>query len=76
MIAKTDARGITVNYSYDSLNRSTLVDFPTDTDIIYTYDRCRYGKGRVCHVQDYVGTTTYDYNRKGEIIREDRLILD
>ncbi len=75
VISKTDARGITVNYSYDALNRITLVDFPTDTDIVYTYDTCTNGKGRLCQVDDQAGTTTYTYSPKGELVQEDKLIL-
>jgi RHS repeat-associated protein len=74
-ISKTDARGITVLYSYDALNRLTLVDFPTETDIVYTYDTCTNGKGRVCQVVDQAGTTTYTYSPKGELVQEDKLIL-
>ena len=75
VIAKTDARGITVSYSYDALNRLTLVDFPTDTDVIYTYDTCANGKGRLCQVVDQAGTTTHIYSLKGELVQEDNLIL-
>ena len=32
----TDARGVTVNYTYDALNRVTLADYPgTTEDITY-----------------------------------------
>ena len=72
---ETDARGIAVSYSYDAVNRLTLVDFPTDTDIVYTYDICTNGKGRLCQVADQAGTTSYTYSPKGELIQEDKLIL-
>ena len=75
VIAKTDARGITVSYSYDAVNRLTLVDFPTDTDIVYTYDTCTNGKGRLCQVVDQAGTTSYSYSPRGELVQEDKLIL-
>ena len=75
VIAKTDARSITVSYSYDAFNRLTLIDFPTDTDIVYTYDTCTNGKGRLCRVVDQSGTTDYSYSPKGELVQEDRLIL-
>jgi YD repeat-containing protein len=75
-ISKTDARGITVLYSYDALNRLTVVDFPNDTDITYMYDNpCPNGKGRLCQVVDQSGTTTYAYSVKGELLQEDKLIL-
>jgi RHS repeat-associated protein len=75
VISETDAKGVTVNYTYDALNRLTLVDFPTDADIVYTYDTCTYGKGRRCQVQDQAGTITYAYSVKGELVQEDRLVL-
>jgi RHS repeat-associated protein len=54
----------------------TLTDFPTDTDIVYSYDNpCTNGKGRVCQVVDQSGTTTYTYSARGELVQEDRLVL-
>ena len=61
-ISKTDARGVTVNYAYDALNRLSSVAFPTDTDVTYTYDGCTNGKGRLCQVQDQTGTASFTYN--------------
>jgi len=38
LVSKTDARGITVSYLYDSLNRLSKIVFPNDPDIEYFYD--------------------------------------
>ena len=38
LTSKTDANGITISYQYDALNRLTLINFPSDTDIPYAYD--------------------------------------
>ena len=40
MISKTDAKSVTIGYAYDALNRLTVIDFPSDTDIAYSYDAC------------------------------------
>lgn len=76
-ISKTDARMITVGYQYDGLNRILVTDFPTDEDIVYTYDTaagCTFGKGRLCFVDDQVGTASYAYTAKGELNLEDRFV--
>ncbi|MHA1279805.1 MAG: DUF6531 domain-containing protein, partial [Candidatus Helarchaeota archaeon] len=38
LISKTDARGITITYQYDKLNRLTRINFPNDPDIEFFYD--------------------------------------
>jgi RHS repeat-associated protein len=74
-VSKTDGRGITVYYEYDARNRLIKVDYPTDVDVLYAYDACTNGKGRVCQVQDDTGTTNYSYGPKGEPLQEEQLIL-
>jgi RHS repeat-associated protein len=75
---KTDANGITVTYSYDALNRLTTIAFPDPSqDITYSYDSssASNGKGRLTGMADLTGTYTYHYNPKGNLIREEKLIL-
>ncbi len=74
MISKADAKGITISYAYDALNRLTKIDFPTDTDIVYVYDNCLNGKGRLCSMTDASGTTAYEYSPKGQVKKETKTI--
>ena len=42
---QTDGKSITVTFSYDELNRVTRIDYPNDTDTVYTYDQSGHGAG-------------------------------
>ncbi len=58
----------TVNYTYDKLNRQLTEDFTggSGTEIVYTYDTCTNGVGRLCKViKQGDATTTYLYNPIG-----------
>ena len=60
---------------YELDNRSPLeIDFPGDTDTIYTYDTCVNGKGRLCSMADASGTTSYEYSPKGQVKKETKII--
>ena len=74
MISKTDAKGVTISYVYDALNRLTKIDFPTDTDIVYAYDSCVNGKGRLCSMTDASGSTVYEYTPKKQVKKETKTI--
>ena len=74
MVSKTDAKGGTISYVYDALNRLTKIDFPTDTDIVYAYDSCVNGKGRLCSMTDASGTTAYEYTPRGQVKKETKVI--
>ena len=71
---KTDANSVIINYTYDALNRLTLIDYPTDTDISYGYDTCINGKPRLCTITDQAGTTAYEYDNKGQITKDTKVI--
>ncbi len=63
MKSKTTASGtgeaITLNYTYDALNRLTGVTTPDPLeDITYTYDNCPNGMGRLCAVSNGNAHTT------------------
>lgn len=72
---QVDARPVTVNYTYDALNRLTKVDYPADTDTTLTYDETVTGgpgaKGRLTTMVDAAGTTKYQYDKRGNVIRKD-----
>ena len=53
---RTDARGVTVSYSYDLLNRLTAVDYPDESlDVSYSYDAGPNGIGRLTGMTDASG---------------------
>jgi RHS repeat-associated protein len=59
---KTDARGIVIDYTYDALNRSTLVNYSDATaDSYRQYDFAINGKGRVNQVWQSATITSATY---------------
>ncbi len=72
MISKTDAKPVTISYQYDALNR--LTNISADTGIVYSYDTCVNGKGRLCGMTDASGTTAYEYTPKGQVKKETKTI--
>jgi RHS repeat-associated protein len=74
MITKIDAKGVTISYQYDALNRLARISFPSDPAISYSYDACLNGKGRLCTMTDASGTTGYEYSPKGQVTKETRVI--
>lgn len=66
---RTDARGVTVTYSYDAANRLTQIIYPSAAEnTTYTYDSCRAGK--LCQVVDASGTHAYQYDGLGRQSQE------
>lgn len=68
-------RGNAINYTYDTLNRVTSEDATTTTpgltDVVYRYDTCTNGKGRLCEVNaNDAATTTHAYNPIGLVSTE------
>jgi RHS repeat-associated protein len=78
--SRTDARGVQVQYAYDALNRPTTVNYPADSslNVTYQYDLaqgdCTAGEtfliGRLAKMTDGSGSTTYCYNRFGQMTRK------
>lgn len=69
---KTDARGSPLGYSvmsYDALNRVTQQQY-SDRMVIYGYDSCLNGIGRLCSMGDAKSLTTYEYDAQGRVIRK------
>ena len=63
---------IAIGYKYDALNRLTMIDYPTDTDVIYGYDEgeaARHGLGRLTSMRDASGATSFDYDARGNVRR-------
>lgn len=57
-----DPKAQTVNYTYDDVNRKLTEDYTghTGTEVLYTYDTCTRGIGKLCE-SEVVGTTLSDY---------------
>jgi len=72
--SKTDARSITTNYAYDSINRviSRIYDPNTTPAVTYTYDTITGGsnvKGRLTSIESDVAKTTYKrYDETGKAL--------
>jgi RHS repeat-associated protein len=63
---RTDARGKTATYSYDSQNRITQVAYDDQT-ITYTWDTCANGIGRLCSLANGDSTLAFNYDSHGRI---------
>jgi RHS repeat-associated protein len=73
----TDGRGIPAIYDYDELERITSKTLPTTTEhVIYEYDDCPFGKGRLCSVSDESGQTTYRYDAFGNLVEKQHTELN
>ena len=72
---KTDALGVTVNMTYDTLDRILTKTFPADStqNVGYTYDDTGYGPftfgiGRLSAITDASGSRYLGYDERGNII--------
>lgn len=79
LVVRTDARGVQVEHHYDALNRLIGISYPDpNLNVGYAYDTApavcttneRFHKGRVAQVQHAGGSTTYCYDRFGQITRK------
>lgn len=75
--SQTDNRGITSSYTYDALNRLRAIGYPTTSlNVAFNYDESNattgcatsYPIGRLTRMTDSSGTTTYCYDRRGNVI--------
>lgn len=77
MTERMDAEGVRTTYTYDFINRVTAAKFPdTSQNITYAYDNAQYqnSKGRLTTMTDPSGTTSYDYDSMGRIMKVTRVI--
>lgn len=77
---QTDARGVTATYSYDALNRLTGISYPTTSlNVTYAYDQpaagC-YNIGRLTTITDSSGSTTYCYDRRGNVLQKRQMTYE
>jgi len=78
-ISQTDNRGVTSTYTYDRLNRLTAIGYPTTSlNVTYAYDQAdgttgcsgSFPSGRLTKMTDASGSTTYCYDRRGNVLKK------
>ncbi len=81
-VSQTDARGVTTTYTYDALNRLTAIRYPTaGLNVGFAYDQSNavtgctesYPLGRLTTMTDAAGSTTYCYDRRGNVTKKTRI---
>jgi YD repeat-containing protein len=70
----TDAKQQTTTYHYDALNRVTLVVHADGYRIYYRYDLGPNALGRLSRIDDNAGSIQYEYDQRGRIINETRIL--
>lgn len=64
----TDARGVTVVYQYDALNRLTSLQYPDSVDDAYlVHDRSTNGIGRLSSIEEHGQVLRFDYDSRGNL---------
>lgn len=70
---KVDSRGTISVYTFDALNRITLVSY-SDQTLSYSYDQGINGKGHLTQLTDGSGSTTYTYTPLGRVASKTQVI--
>ncbi|EGW21445.1 RHS repeat-associated core domain-containing protein [Methylobacter tundripaludum] len=66
---RTDARGKTANYSYDSLNRISKIAYDDQT-VNYTWYNCTNGISHLCSLANNNSSINYSYDSHGRITQK------
>ena len=74
VLTSTDARGKTTTYSYDALNQVVKQSFANGNSVTFQYDQGAYGVGHLAGMTDPTGTTSWAYNRHGQVILKQQTI--
>ena len=72
LASRTDGRGVTAAFERDALGRVLAVRTPKDRAIVFGYDNCPQGRGRLCEVTDQTGRSTFGYRPDGNVLEETR----
>src|SRR5262249_24429098 len=75
----TDAKNQKTTYIYDAINRVTSVTYQDQNGVVqavhtYTYDQGTNGNGRLIQIVEPNSTTQYEYDQKGRLKIETRII--
>ncbi|MDZ7684928.1 MAG: hypothetical protein U5O39_07850 [Gammaproteobacteria bacterium] len=74
-IETTDARGIVTRYRYDAISRLVAIEYPSaPQENMHTYDEGANARGRLTAIDDPSGKTTFGYDDRGNLIRDERTI--
>lgn len=77
-VSETDARGIVTTRTFDALNRVSSEHYPNASEnVTYYYDASSGGHfmaGRLAGVTDESGSTFFDYNERGDVVADSRVI--
>jgi len=75
--SQTDAKGVTIRYIYDKLNRITKIDYPSGQDTYFYYDEAGHGysKGRLTREVYGEGSKSNSYDIRGRVT-ESTMIID
>ena len=73
LTSQTDAKGQTITFSYDALNRLTSKTGP-GLSVTYGYDVGTYGTGRRTSMNDGSGSASWVYDIRGRTTQESKTI--
>ena len=71
----TDAKGQGAALVYDALDRVLSVTYSDGAVTSYIYDQGAFAAGRVTVVSDPAGTTQFEYDQHGQVVKQSRGIL-
>jgi RHS repeat-associated protein len=70
---QTDARSKTATATYDSQNRLTQIGYDDQT-VIYTWDSCTHGIGRLCSLNNGSSQLTFSYDLHGRLTQQSQTV--
>lgn len=76
LTSQTDAKNQTIRFEYDGLNRAVKKIYPDGQTITFEYDQGANAKGRRTKMADLTGLTEYNYDLRGRLIKERKVIED
>jgi len=76
LIQTTNPNGQIVQYVHDDINRILSENYTgqSGTEVIYTYDNCTSGVGKVCNIISSGTSASYQYNALGLVTNEAKTI--